>query len=361
MNSMLYYKSDNDGNSLAHNVLPECKEITSAELRYSKGSKGMFLVFLAILVFIDVYAPISVLIGNGTDYPLWVAAAFFAVTLLCLFFCLELYTWYQVDDQGIANHSPSRRHFSLKWEEIESIVDTIPNFAQRTYGVTVEGGSHKFVLRDYMDGWSEFSYLVGKHLAKEKWELAEELTQRYAQSNVSDDIATSSVARPPGYGERPQQAPPVSGSFQLASQRNKRKNPVLTVVVIVVLVVVFGALANATLGGVVQKPGKTDVTYNYSTVVTKTIKFTASSSYPATTVTADPGQSYVVHDVKVLNQAGAAFYISPGSFLWRSQGVDTTWCVNSGANGFWYSIDPNVSPGSGYVQKGATWNMEIVY
>lgn len=349
------------GNCLAYKVeISERKEITSVELRYSKALKGMFLIFLAILVFMNILFPILVQIGDAYDYSIWGVVLLLAVTLLCFFFCLELYTWYQVDEQGIRNHSIWRRHFSLSWEAIDSIADTIPTFAQRTYGVTVEGGGHKFVLRDYMDGWSEFSYLVRKHLPKEKWDMAEELIPRYDQSNVPDDIATNSVAQPPEYSEQPPQAPTVNGARPLASERKKRKNPVLTVLVIVVLVVVIGAVVNATLGGVVQISNKTDVTYNYSATVSKTIKFTLSSN-PTTTVTAGSGYSYVVLEVKVHNQADAALYISPDSFLWRSQGIETDRTVNTGSNGFWYSIDPNVHPTSGYVQKGTTWNMEIIF
>lgn len=339
--------------------ISESKEIASVELRYSKGFKRMFLVFLAILIFFDVFMPLSVEIGIGYDYTIWVAAGFLAVTLLCFVFCLELYTWYQVDEQGIRNHSVWRHHFSLRWEDIDSVADTIPTFAQRIYGVTVEGGGNKFVLRDYMDGWSEFSYLVRKHLPKEKWEMAVELNPRYEQSNTQDVIAMSSGAQPPGYGEQPQRAPPVNKAPPLPSQWKKRKNPVLTVVVVVVLVIVIGAVADATLGGV-RSSNKTDVTYNYSTTVTKTIKFTLPSN-PTTTVTAGSGYSYVVLEVKVQNQGDAALYISPNSFLWRSQGIETDWTVNSGSNGFWYSIDPNVYPTSGYVQKGTTWSMEIIF
>ena len=172
--------------------ISEIKEITSAEMRYPKGFKRMFLIFLAALIFLDVYAPISVQIGIGYDYTIWAAAGLLAVTLLCLFCCLELYSWYGADNQGIRNHSLWKRHFSLKWEEIDGIMATFQNYTSKEDGVTVEGSGHKFKLRDFMDGWPEFAYLVRKHLPEAKWLGSGELIEGYSQQNEEGNTVASS-------------------------------------------------------------------------------------------------------------------------------------------------------------------------
>jgi hypothetical protein len=180
------------GNCLAYKVeISEIKEITSAEMRYPKRFKRMFLIFLAILIFMNILFPILVQIGDAYDYSIWDMALLLSVTLLCLFCCLELYSWYEANDQAIRNHSLWRPHFSLKWEEIDGIMATFQNYTGKEDGVTVEGGGHKFKLRDLMDGWPEFAYLVRKHLPEAKWLGSGELIEGYSQQDGEGNTVAS--------------------------------------------------------------------------------------------------------------------------------------------------------------------------
>jgi hypothetical protein len=149
------------------------EEIHEVKLRFGRGMKRLTIFYLLAFVFFDIFMPLTVVIGIGYNYTPSVAVGFFLMTLLALALLVYVYfSWYRADDFGIEYHGVFRRSFSLRWDEIDSI---IPDQTSRWSMVYVGGGGHKMTLRSVLTGLPEFAVLVVRHLPEEKWKPATQM------------------------------------------------------------------------------------------------------------------------------------------------------------------------------------------
>jgi hypothetical protein len=171
--------------------------VSKAEIRYSAGAKTFAILVTIFFIVIDIAAPLTVQAGMATRYTTQVAIIFLGITLFGVVMCSEFFlTWYQVDDEGIRNHGIWRRHFFVRWDEIDRMdsVGTKGNvlvdgriFRDRTeHSVVIRSGKVKFKLVfNGMTGTPEFVVLAKRHLPEEIWKkgFTDSPSQKEIQSN----------------------------------------------------------------------------------------------------------------------------------------------------------------------------------